>query len=234
MSASPSPISSSVENSLRLACPASLLADVERLAEVEAAELRLRARHARQQRQREQHSFSSTLFLRNSRSDTAASLPSRAKRSAAACPLDTTAPSRAPRHRGSRSSGPRARGRGCRWSRWWPVWPVCARRRARRQAGKKRVARRGGTFSTAAGKRRWNTRTQPLCPPASTRVQPPPRARTFTAVFSGSVATVRASLRAAVLELGRAIGERLLLGPGGGGELARAMARARVRSFMRE
>ena len=47
--------------------------------------------------------------------------------------------------------------------------------------------------SMTTGKRRWNTRTQPGVPPASTRVQPPPRESTFTGVFSGRVARTRPS-----------------------------------------
>src|SRR5262249_16038466 len=50
--------------------------------------------------------------------------------------------------------------------------------------------------STVAGKRRWNTRTNPCWPAASTRVHPPWRETTLTDVFSGSEATVFASAEA--------------------------------------
>ena len=47
--------------------------------------------------------------------------------------------------------------------------------------------------STVDWKRRWNARTQPRCVPASTCVQAPWRARTFTGASAASGATVRAS-----------------------------------------
>src|SRR6188768_920554 len=49
------------------------------------------------------------------------------------------------------------------------------------------------------GKRRWNTWTQPTFPPASTRVQPPPRDTTFTSVLLGRFWTVRDSAEACSL-----------------------------------
>ena len=47
--------------------------------------------------------------------------------------------------------------------------------------------------SAVTGKRRWNTRTQPLWPAASMRAQPLPRSDTFTGVSAGTVDRVRAS-----------------------------------------